>query len=281
MNVLLIASLTIRESSRRRLLVTIAAATLVLVALTAWAFHALATVHGTDGKPVDHYSILVAASTIEILMAFMFSFVLALSASFLGGLSTGNEIENGTLLAIVPRPIRRAEIIVGKWLGNVILIAGYALIVAWCEFGVVWLITGYLPPHPARATGFLIAQSTLLLTLTMTLSVRLSALASGFTTVVLFGIAWIGGITGSVAAVLHNASLQSAVAILSLIVPSDGLWRAASFSMQPVLMAAASQADVNPLTPAAPPPPAYFVWCLLWVLAVLAFGVRSFQTRDI
>ena len=282
MNALLIASLTIRESSRRRLFLTVAVVTIVLVALTAWGFHALVSYRTSDGRRVDPHDVLIAASTLEILMAFMFSFVLALGAAFLGALSTGNEIENGTLLAIVPRPVRRAEIIIGKWLGNLFLIAAYAFVIAMSEFAVVRAITGYLPPNPVRATTFLIAESAVILTLTMTLSVRLSAIAAGFATVVLFGIAWIGGIAGSVAVALHNETLQNSSVVLSLIMPSDGLWRAASYAMQPAIFAAASSVtDVNPFVPAGPPPPAYLIWSACWIIAVLAIGIRSFQTRDI
>ena len=61
-NLLSIASLTLREASRRRLVVTAAIATLVLVALTGFGFHALAAMHGRDGRPVDHHVVLTAAS---------------------------------------------------------------------------------------------------------------------------------------------------------------------------------------------------------------------------
>ena len=283
MNLLLIASLTIRESSRRRLVAAVAIVTLLLVALTAWGFHALVAYHSSDGKRIDPHDILMGTSTLEILMAFMFSFILAIGAAFLGALSTGNEIENGTLLAIVPRPVRRVEIVLGKWLGNLALIAAYAFAIAMSEFGVVRLITGYMPPHPVLATAFLIAESAIVLTLTLTLSVRLSAIAAGFTTVVLFGIAWMGGIAGSVAVALHNVTLQNSSVVLSLLMPSDGLWRAASYAMQPAIIAAGASTvnEVNPFVPVGPPPPAYLIWSACWLIVVLAIGIRSFQTRDI
>lgn len=283
MNVLLIASLTLREASRRRLVLTAAIATVVLVALTAIGFHALATMHTREGRIVAHHDVLSAASILEIMMAFMFSFVLALAASFLGALSTGVEIENGTLLAIVPRPIRRVQIVIGKWLGNAILLAVYALVIGALEFAAVRATTGYSPPHPAQTLGFLIAQSLVLLTLTMALSVGLPAIAAGFTTVVLFGIARIAGIVGAFAAFFHNDGIRSATTAISLVMPSDGLWRAAAYSMAPAIMRATAAAPntLNPFVPSAPPPPAFYVWCLFWFAVVLSAGVVSFQRRDI
>ncbi len=117
----------------------------------------------------------------------------------------------------------------------------------------------------------------------MAISVRLSAIAAGFVTVVLFGIAWIAGIVGSFATYFHNSSMLSATTAISLIIPSDGLWRAASFSMQPAIVRATEAASntMNPLVPAAPPPIAFFVWCLFWFAVVLIAGTISFQRRDI
>lgn len=283
MNVLLIASLTLREASRRRLVLTAALATVAIVALTAFGFHALATMHQGSGKRIAHQDVLVATSMLEVMMAFMFSFVLALAAAFLGALSTGAEIENGTLLAIVPRPVRRAEIIIGKWLGNAVLLAAYAFAMGALEFGAVRWTTGYLPPHPLQTLVLLVTQSLVLLTLTMAISVRLPAIAAGFTAVVLYGIAWIAGIVGTFATVFHNAGIRSATTAISLIIPSDGLWRAASYSLVPAIMRPqlAAPNEVNPFIPAAPPPMAFFLWCLFWFAIVLAAGIGSFQRRDI
>jgi len=282
MNALLIASLVLREASRRRLLLTAFLITIALVALTGWGFHALATARD-HGRPISHFELMVTSSALTILMAFMFSVILSLGAAFLGALSIGTEIENGTLLAIVPRPIRRIEIAIGKWLGNLVLIGGYAAIIAGAEFLVVFWMTGYLPPHPAVAIAYLIAQSALVLTLTMCLSVRLSAVASGFATIVLFGVAWIGGIAGTIATALHNASVHQATVILSLIVPTDGIWRGAVFALEPAAMVAtiASSQQSNPFITGAPPAPAYLIWCMFWFVVVAGVGIAQFSKRDI
>ena len=241
MNVLLIASLVLREASRRRLMLTVAVLTIVLVALTGWGFHKLATLHNGQST-VPRYEVMAATSVITIMMAFMFSVILSLGAAFLGALSTGAEIDNGTLLAIVPRPLSRAEILTGKWLGNVALIGGYAAIISGAEFTVVNLATGYLPPHPVTAVLFLVVESITVLTFTMLLSVRLPAIAAGFTAVVLFGVAWIGGIIGAVAHLVNNQSLSQATLALSLLFPTDGLWRGAVYALEPAVLAASAAA---------------------------------------
>ncbi len=284
MNVLLIASLVLREASRRKLLLTVAILTLVLVALTGWGFEKLATIH-RNGHAIPHYALMVVCSTLVIMMAFMFSVILCLGASFLGALSTGAEIENGTLLAVIPRPLTRAEILAGKWLGNAVLVAAYGAVIAGSEFLVVRVTAGYLPPHPFVAVAYLIGEALLVLTLTMSLSIRLSGIAAGFTAVVLFAIAWIAGIAGAVGTVLNNAPVHQAALVLSLIVPTDGIWRAAVYGLEPAAMAAAGAATAqgasNPFISGAPPPTAYLLWCAGWFACVFSAGIWSFARRDV
>ena len=284
MNVLLIASLVLREASRRRLLLTVTVLTLVMVALTGWGFEKLATATNR-GQPVPHYAIMAVASTLVIMMAFMFSVILSLGGAFLGALSTGTEIENGTLLAIVPRPLARAEIATGKWLGNALLIAAYAALIAAAEFLVVRATTGYLPPHAFLAVAYLIGQALLVLTLTMCLSIRLSAVAAGFATIAVFGIAWIGGIAGFIGSALHNGAVHESALVLSLIVPTDGLWRGAAFALEPAAMAAMGSPSAsgasNPFISSGPPAPAYLLWCLFWSAGVFATMIEFFRRRDL
>jgi len=283
MNALLIASLVLAEAARRRLLLTAAVITLALVGLTSWGFHALGTARDSHGHPIPHYAVMVSSSVLVIVMAFMFSLILSLSAAFLGALATGSEIENGTLLTIVPRPIRRIEIVFGKWLGNLVLIAGYAALIGSVEFLVVRLTTGYSPPHPYVAIAYLIAQSALVLSLTMCLSVRLSPIAAAFATIVLFGVAWVGGIAGTVGTALNNVSLHQAALLLSLLIPTDGIWRGAAFALEPAAMVATvgSTRNFNPFVSGAPPTTAYLIWSVLWFAAVAGTGIALFRQRDI
>jgi hypothetical protein len=74
--------------------------------------------------------------------------------------------------------------------------------------------------------------------------------------------------------------------VTSLIIPTDGLWRGALYSLEPVVLRLAgdSAATANPgnapFIVMAPPTPAYIVWAVCWLAAVLAASVWSFQERD-
>ena len=78
------------------------------------------------GAPLPDVQVKLIASQFLILTMFMFSFVLAMAAVFVAAPQISGEVESGTALAILSRPIGRAEYVIGKWLGLTALVAVYA-----------------------------------------------------------------------------------------------------------------------------------------------------------
>ena len=282
-NIALVASLILREAARRRLLPTVAVFSLALVAATAWGLHRIATFRNPSGHTISHYELLVLTSLLVVMMAFMFCIIVSLVSAFLGALSMGIEIESGILLAIAPRPIRRYEIVLGKLCGNFFLLAAYTIAVGAIELLVVRAVTGYAPPHPAIALLYLTAVGAITLLITMCLSVRLSAVAAGFAAIVLFGMARIAGFADVIASALNNTAVQQATAIVSLLVPSDGLWRGAAFALEPAAMVAlgSSVQRGNPFITLAPPTHAYLLWSAGWGVACVVATIALFARRDL
>jgi len=97
-NVLVIGRLTLLEALRRRLLRALVLLTVVIVALTAWGFGALVDNARQHARP--DIEIMAGVSQLLILVAFMFSFVLAMTAAFLGSPAISADLESGVLLAI-------------------------------------------------------------------------------------------------------------------------------------------------------------------------------------
>lgn len=284
MPLLTIASLTLREAARRRLMTAVGALALLVIGLTAWAFSKLATVAGPSGAPLPPVEKAATFSVLVLLLAYMFSVVLAIGAAFLAAPAIAGDVESGIALAMLPRPIRRSDVVLGKWLGLTVLIAAFTAAIGAVELGLVYRITGYLPPHPGRSIAFLIAESVVLLTLGLFLSTRMATITSGIIAVVLFGVAWIAGIAETLGLIFHNQQLVSATTAISLLLPTDGLWRAAAFNLEPAVMAVAAMTNVDrqaPFMVGAPPPPAYLLWSAGWVVAMLAAAVVSFNRRDL
>lgn len=283
MPVPLIASLVLREIVRRKLAAAILIMTAVLMLLSAWGLHKIAT-GTTSGHPLPAYTIATIASVLTLMMAFMFTVILALGAAFLGTSLVGTEMENGLMLAVLPRPLGRYQLLIGKWLGAACVLTFYGLLAAAAELNIIKLLTGYAPPHPVVGLAFLLAQVVAVLTLTIALSVRFAPITAGFITVFAFGLAWVDGIIHVVAVSLNNAALAHATLVLTLLIPTDGLWRGAIYNLEPAAMLAASAAapgSMGPFSVVGPPAPAYLLWCACWITGVLAAGIALFGKRDV
>ncbi|MDB5068914.1 MAG: ABC-type transport system involved in multi-copper enzyme maturation, permease component [Candidatus Eremiobacteraeota bacterium] len=286
MNVVLFAVLTLRELVRRRLVAAVALLTLVIVAFTAWGLHRLATAV-VDGAPIADAGVRGTAAGIVIMLAFLFSFVVALGAALVGAPAMAESIANGEILAVLARPVRRAEVVLGRWLGTVLALAFYIAVAGGLELLVVRVTTGYVPPQPLTALAYLAGVAAVVTTAAIALAARLPALAAGIVSALLFGLAWIGGIVEAIGLALGNARLADAGTIVALIFPTDALWRGALYALQPAVFGAlaananANGTVVNPFSVTSPPPPALIAWACGWVVAVLAAGVAAFRTRDL
>ena len=288
MIVLTIARLTLAEAARRRLFLVLIILTAIAVVLTGWGFSQLSSVNirtGGDVTPEAARSLVV--SQVLILVTFMFSFVLALGAAFISAPVMAEDLESGVILAVLARPVRRVELLLGKWLGVLILIAGYAVISGVIELLVVDLTTGYVPPEPVQAVVLLVAEATVLLTLTVALSTRISAIASGIIAVVLFGVTWILGIVGGIGDAFDTPQLSFVGSVGRTLLPTDALWRGAVFHLEPAaVLLAYEQAGRNvaaifPFAATQPLAPAFLAWCAAWVGIVLGIGWLSFRRREL
>ena len=197
--VLTIARLTILEASRRKLLLALGVLTVVVIVVTSWGFSRLPTMNGVTPAEVR-----LASSQLTILVAFMFSGVLALGSTLVAAPSIASDIESGIALAILPRPIRRSQLLMGKWLGLAVLVGVYAAGSGLLELLGIWLATGYTPPNPVAALTFVAAEGIVLMTLALLLSTRLAPMTGGVIALVLFFVAWIGGIALAIGQTFAN-----------------------------------------------------------------------------
>ena len=285
MNVLLFAGLTLRELMRRRLVAAVALLTVIIAAFTAWGLHRLATAI-VDGAPISEPGVRGTAAGIVILLAFLFSFVVALGASLVGAPAMGESVANGEILAVLARPVRRAELVLGRWLGTLVALAVYVAAAGGLELIVVRLTTGYVPPHPLTALAYLAGLAAVVTTAAIALATRIPALAAEIVAAMLFGLGWIGGIVESIGLALGNQRLADAGTVVALVFPSDALWRGALYALQPAVFGAIAananaNGNVNPFTVTSPPPPALLAWACGWVIVVLVAGVVAFRARDL
>jgi len=282
---LVIASLTVREIARRRILWVLLALSVVSVALVGWGVDRLVVIGRGEG--LEETSIRIGASQVLIMIAFMFSFVLAMSAAFLGAPAIASDVESGTVHAMLARPLGRGDLVVGRWLGLAVVVAGYAAVSGLLAIGVVGVVSGHVPPEPLVAVAFLAFQAVAVLTLALTLGTRLPAIAAGAVTVVAFGLGWFAGVLGNIAVAFDAAPLAGVGEITRVLVPTDGLWRGVIYGLEPPIVLVlsvtrnAEAMRANPFFADAPPPAAFVAWSAAWVLLVLLGGVLAFRRREL
>jgi ABC-type transport system involved in multi-copper enzyme maturation permease subunit len=274
-----VAALTLQEAARRRVLLSLAVLTAVLLSLSAWGFSRIDAEFGglTSGEA------RLAASTVLNLVMFGLSLIAALGTAFLAGPTLAGETESGIALAILARPIRRSAVLLGKWLGLVAFGSGFVAVAGLTQLLIVWVTVGYWSPRPVTGLALLAAQATVLLTLGLLLSTVISPMASGIVAVGLFGATWIAGVVGSVGQALDNEGVARVGTVSRMLLPTDGLWRGAmnAFQDPTVLMRLGPEVGESPFMSPAPLTVIYLAWAALWVALVLGLAAIAFQRRDL
>ena len=279
--VLVIAALTLREASRRRVVLALAGLTVVLLAVSGWGFSRLVAESGAS--TLTSGEARLTASILLNLVMFGFSLIAALGTAFLAGPTLAGETESGIALAVLARPIRRSAFLAGKWLGLVAFGSGFVALAGLAQCLVVRQTAGYWPPGPAKALALLAAQTILLLTLAVLLSTAVSPMASGVVTVGLFGATWIAGVVGGIGAALDNASVERVGTVSRMLLPTDGLWRGAMNALQDpsAIVQMGNDAQAFPFLSVAPLTFTYLAWTALWAAMVWGLAAASFLRKNL
>jgi ABC-type transport system involved in multi-copper enzyme maturation permease subunit len=283
--VIVIARLAIAELVRRRVVWVLIALSVVSVALVGLGLSRLVDLARERGTA--ELEIRIGVSQVLILIAFMFSFVLAMTAAFIGAPAIGGDLESGVASAILARPLRRADILLGRWLGCAVVVAGYAIGSGLLAITVTGLVSGYSPPDPLLAVAFLAGEALVLLTLTLALGSVLPSIAAGAIAVVGFGLGWMAGVMSGVAVALGVTALTQVAELSRWLLPSDGLWRGVIYGLEPplvVLIATGRAPDLvhaNPFYAETPPPLVFVLWSIAWIALVLGAATWWFERRDL
>ena len=126
-------------------------------------------------------------------------------------------------------------------------------------------------------------SSVVVLTVGLLFSTRLGTLPAGIVVVSLFGLAWLAGFIEMLGAALGNPAMQNLGIVVSLVLPGDALWRAASYYVQsPAIVASTGAAGVGlPMASTVPPTAPFLLWSSLHPLVMLLGAIGVFSRRDL
>jgi ABC-2 type transport system permease protein len=279
---LTIAKLTIGEAARRRILWVLVILASVAVGLTTWGVASL--VDGARNEGVGELDIKFVVSQILIFIAFMFGFVLVMTAAFFGSPAIATDLESGIAQAMLARPVPRASYLIGRWLGLALVIVGYAAASGLAAIAAVGVVSGYLPPDPFLPVAYLAGQALVLLAFTVVLSTRLPPIGGGAIAVVAYGLAWMAGVLGKVGLALGTTTLVTVSDASRFLLPTDALWQGVVYGLEPSFVrnvVSDEFARSSPFFAAAPPPVALVAWSGIWVVLVLALAVILLRRREL
>src|SRR5262249_38419334 len=120
-----------------------------------------------------------AGTILTVLGLYAVHFLSSFVALFLTVGAISSEIDSGTLHAVLARPIRRADVVLGRWIAYAGLIAVYVLAMGGTILLLAWLIAGYQAFDALRALGLMALGAILLLTVSLLGSTIFSTLANG------------------------------------------------------------------------------------------------------
>lgn len=206
------------------------------------------------------------------------TFLAIAMAALLGADTLAGEINSGTIQTIATKPIRRADVVLGKWLGFAGLLGLYVLLMAGGTTLSMFVQSGYAPDNLFIGLGLIYVESILIMTITLMLSAAFPALATGGIVFGLYGLSFIGGWVEEIGAALQNDTAVKVGIITSLLNPSESLWKRAAFEMQTPLMGTFFG---SPFASLSVPSPLMMAYTFLYLIVVLFIAIRIFQSRDL
>ncbi len=276
-NLLLIAETTFREARRRKIVWAALILGGAFIALYGIGFHFIyiEMKRQLASRPENLTSIL---NFLLMMGLYAVNFLIVVMTVLTSVDTVAGEVASNAIQAIAAKPIRRAEILLGKWLGFATMLALYATFMIGGILAATYFQAGFLPPHALQGSLLMIAEGLILLSLSILGGTFLSTLANGVMVFGLYGIAFIGGWVEQFGSMLQNETAVNVGIIASLIMPSEMVWKRAAYLMQPPIL---QEFGVTPFSVTSPPSAAMMLYVAAYTVVVLALALRIFRKRDL
>lgn len=273
----MIARLTFREAARRKILLAALVLGVIFLVIYGIGFYYVnkdLTRPGNVGlierNEIRNFLLMAGLYVVNFLSVMM---AVLTSVDTLSG-----EIASGTIHTLVAKPLRRWEIVLGKWLGFTGMLTLYLLLMGGGVVALVYLIGGYPAPNALRGLGMMWLNVILLLNVSLLGGATLSTLANGVLVFGMYGIAFLGGWIEQFGSFVQNQTAVNIGIISSLIIPSEALWKRAAYEMQSPLVQALG---FSPFTSGSVPSLMMIGYAVFYAAVALILAIRQFRRRDL
>lgn len=286
---LLIAELSLREAVRKRLVSVLLVLTALFIGFYLYGIVRMeqhlaerAANAGLEGRS------MTGLSNAPVMYATMFGMYLVF---FLGTLmsvlstvsAVSGDIESGVMQSVIARPVSRAQLVLGRWMGFTVVNVAYVALLSATLLGGVKLITGYFPPAPLPAVALILLAVVLLTALTVLGSTLFTTLANGIGVFVLYGVGFTGGILTAIGTFADTPSLTALGRVANALMPTNALWLGASYHLQPSVLLEMGKVSrgANPFFATEPINPGLIAWAAILAVLAVAGGMWRFSRRDL
>jgi ABC-type transport system involved in multi-copper enzyme maturation permease subunit len=274
-HVLTLAWLTFHEARRRRMVLAALIIGALFVTLFGVGFWLINNELRNEDTPLLATQQIHSFLTIAGLYVVHF---LTVMLAIIASVDTiAGEIATHTIQTLVTKPVRRWQIVLGKWLGYAGMLLLYLGLLGGGIFLIVYLLVGYLPANPLAGLLLLMLEALVLLSLSMLGGTRFSTLTNGVLLFMLYGVAFIGAWVEQIGALLQSHAAVNVGIVTSLLLPVEALWRRASYLMQPPLLSSIP----SPFSGTSPPSEAMVIYAALYAAAALGLAMLVFSRRDL
>jgi ABC-2 type transport system permease protein len=268
-----ITGLTLHEARSRKILLAALIFGLIFLALFTTGLY---FIDRLENARLPQRRMMVAS----ILMAGLYAvnFLTIMTAVLVPADTLSGEISSGIIQTVVSKPLRRWEVVLGKWIGFWIILLGYLVLMAGGVLLATRVIANYVPPNISTGLALMCLEGTLLLTLSIAGGTRLSTITNGVMVFGMYGVAFIGGWMEQIGTIADNAAARYLGIAASLLVPCESLWRLAAYHMQPKLV---RDLQLTPFSSASVPNGMMVLWAAIYVALSLAFALWQFRKRSL
>lgn len=278
---LTIIKLTFREILSKKIFYIVLTLTLLFLIVFGIALHfAVADFEKTFPGPMNLQKALIYPQLLSLGLYFS-TFIVALMAVFSTVGAVSGEIETGTIQALITKPIRRHEFVLGKFLGYALMMMAYAAGLYLAVIRITGFFTKYVPANIFSSLCLFLMIPVLLLALSLLGSSLLSTMANGITVFMFYIIGTVGGMVEQIGSSLKSTALVNTGILSSLLMPSDAIYRKMIFNL---LAGSKSPIDVfvtSPFTSKNPPSNAMVVYTLIYIAVIVLVTLQIFKKRDI
>ena len=221
----IVAAYALRESVRRKVFLVVLILTVAFLALYAAGAAAAFNETGRFGQPGGIDPQVLTGATLLGLAMFATLFLGTVLAVFLTLSAVRGDAERGLLQPLVVRPLGRAQLLLGRFLGAAVVCAAYVALLYAASVAITGAAGGWWPDRVVSPGIGLVVGIVVVAGVSLLGSVFLSSIANGIAVFMVFGAGLVAGLLGQIGEGIGSGTLKGIGHTTAWFVPFEALYK--------------------------------------------------------